>query len=146
MIPNILISRSDAVLTGQKRYFTGQACKHGHIAPRRVHNGTCVECVETVHAAWVKKNPDRAAASIRDWHRRKKGIYPTRPEPETCEACHQSEPQDRTLASDHDHLTGEFRGWLCSECNTALGLLREEPARFDALKRYLEVARVSALN
>lgn len=28
-------------------------------------------------------------------------------------------------AIDHNHITGKFRGLLCSNCNTALGLLKE---------------------
>lgn len=38
------ISRSQAVLLGLNRYYTGKPCKHGHTAHRYVHSGTCVEC------------------------------------------------------------------------------------------------------
>ena len=39
---------------------------------------------------------------------------------------------------DHDHKTGKLRGILCSQCNTALGMVRDSP---DVLRRaadYLE--------
>lgn len=47
-----IISRSDAKAKGLSRYFTGKACKHGHISFRRTVNGTCIECLrntETRH-------------------------------------------------------------------------------------------------
>lgn len=44
----------------------------------------------------------------------------------------------RALHVDHDHTTGQVRGLLCTGCNTALGLLREDPARILGLIRYLE--------
>lgn len=39
-----LISRKDALAQGLTRYFTGKACKYGHIAERRVIKGDCVAC------------------------------------------------------------------------------------------------------
>ena len=46
-------------------------------------------------------------------------------EPERCECCglKTSETSLRRLCIDHDHKTKLFRGWLCDNCNTALGLL-----------------------
>lgn len=39
-----IISRSEAKSLGLKKYFTGKLCKHKHISPRAVANGTCIEC------------------------------------------------------------------------------------------------------
>lgn len=38
------ITRADAIQAGLSRYFTGGQCRHGHIAQRGVHSGTCCEC------------------------------------------------------------------------------------------------------
>jgi hypothetical protein len=41
------------------------------------------------------------------------------------------------LAVDHDHVTGRVRGLLCHACNTALGLLEDNPATVARLEAYL---------
>lgn len=41
------------------------------------------------------------------------------------------------LSVDHDHKTGEVRGLLCCDCNTALGHLRESAHRTRALLAYI---------
>lgn len=38
---------------------------------------------------------------------------------------------------DHDHNSGAVRGVLCSWCNTALGLLGDDPERMDRAAEYL---------
>jgi hypothetical protein len=43
-MPTPLITRSEAKVLRQSKYFTGNPCPKGHIAERRVHNATCVEC------------------------------------------------------------------------------------------------------
>lgn len=44
-----------------------------------------------------------------------------------CAICgtHQSE-LGRTLCVDHNHITGEIRGLLCNDCNTAIGKLKTD--------------------
>ena len=39
---------------------------------------------------------------------------------------------------DHDHKTGKLRGILCCNCNTAIGLMKENPYRLESAIRYLE--------
>lgn len=39
-----IISKQEAVAQGLTSYFTGKACKHGHIALRHVWNSGCSEC------------------------------------------------------------------------------------------------------
>src|ERR1700694_6049082 len=43
----------------------------------------------------------------------------------------------RLLAVDHNHETNAVRDLLCNNCNTALGLLKEDPLRIEALAAYI---------
>tara|TARA_R110002126_G_scaffold268049_1_gene411542 strand:- start:335 stop:934 length:600 start_codon:yes stop_codon:yes gene_type:complete len=49
-------TRSEAKAQGVKYYFTGEPCKHGHIAPRKT-KGACVECLKV---EWEQGNTTRA--------------------------------------------------------------------------------------
>jgi hypothetical protein len=49
-------TRAEAKKTASKYYFTGQPCKHGHVAPRKT-KGTCVECLKV---EWAQANVIRA--------------------------------------------------------------------------------------
>lgn len=40
----VVVSRQEAIDGGLPRYFTGEACKRGHVAERRTIGGDCVEC------------------------------------------------------------------------------------------------------
>jgi 5-methylcytosine-specific restriction endonuclease McrA len=53
---NLPKTRAEAKATGAKYYFTGEPCKHGHIAPRKT-KGACVECLRV---EWEKGNQTRA--------------------------------------------------------------------------------------
>lgn len=52
-----------------------------------------------------------------------------------CAACEQTRDQ---LQIDHCHTTGEIRGLLCRNCNTAAGMAGDDPARLRAVADYLD--------
>lgn len=59
-----------------------------------------------------------------------------------CEGC-RCEISDKThgrnmLCIDHDHVTGKIRGILCSACNHALGLVRDNRDTLRQLATYLD--------
>lgn len=71
-----IIARATAKAEGLSRYFTGVACKHGHLAERYTGNKTCCECANATanktkakdrakysasSSNWGKKNPDKLA-------------------------------------------------------------------------------------
>lgn len=60
-----------------------------------------------------------------------------------CAICKTDEEDlTRDFAVDHNHTTGKIRGLLCLNCNTALGLLKENPELFKAAVEYLETEGV----
>jgi site-specific DNA-cytosine methylase len=61
-----------------------------------------------------------------------------RPRPEICDAC--GGPPDKNIGMhfDHCHTHGHFRGWICRECNLALGNVRDDPQRLLKLVAYLK--------
>lgn len=73
---------------------------------------------------WQERNREKVQASKRRQRRRERGQInePTRPMPLICECC-LGPPQKHGLVEDHDHSTGLFRGWLCGNCNSAIGKL-----------------------
>ena len=46
-----------------------------------------------------------------------------------------------SLALDHDHATGRFRGFLCHACNMMLGSGRDDPEILRQAAEYLETRR-----
>ena len=47
-------TREEAKKIGAKYYFTGQPCKHGHVALRKT-KGSCIECLKI---EWEKESVD----------------------------------------------------------------------------------------
>src|SRR4051812_35145553 len=87
-------------------------------------------------------NPDHRAKKLanmnRTHHERLYGISRTRYESmcaarnNLCDVCDGPPVGGRGAVSrlvvDHDHATGAIRGLLCNNCNTAIGLLRDDPS------------------
>lgn len=59
--------RALAVAAGEKWYFTGKPCKHGHIALRQVSNKGCRECSAISFAKWEDANRAERAAEKKAW-------------------------------------------------------------------------------
>lgn len=85
----------------------------------------------------LHKRKVNAALGRTDARTRRK--YAPRPQPINCEACGKDTIGIyRGMVLDHNHKTNEFRGWLCSRCNVALGMLDDDPNKLVGLIRYLE--------
>jgi 5-methylcytosine-specific restriction endonuclease McrA len=57
----------EAKCIGEKRYFTGKPCIHGHIAERKATNGECIECSSIRNSDWYKSN--------KEWNKKKHKKY-----------------------------------------------------------------------
>lgn len=77
----------------------------------------------------VKQN----AISLKSYHKRKQDLGKTCPVAE-CPIC----LKVKKLVWDHDHQTGEFRGWICRQCNIALGLIGDDYSAVRRLMAYLQ--------
>jgi 5-methylcytosine-specific restriction endonuclease McrA len=66
-----ITTRAEARTQGRKRYFTGKACKRGHVAERYVSNLECVVCKydKDKARAWHKHNKDKRGIQNRKWKR-----------------------------------------------------------------------------
>lgn len=56
-----------------------------------------------------------------------------------CAICKVPHFPERPLVVDHDHDSGVVRGLLCSECNTGIGLLGDNPATLESAITYLDL-------
>ncbi len=50
----VLLSRREAQLSGQKSYYTGEPCKHGHLSRKQTSSGACLECRMLNTREWRK--------------------------------------------------------------------------------------------
>lgn len=109
----------------------------------------CKPCKRAKHAAWVK-TPDGRRVVRNGIIARMFGLSPDcfeqmkRSQEGVCDICKQPETKRHRsgticeLSVDHDHETGKVRALLCSACNAALGLFREDPDRMRAAAAYIE--------
>lgn len=62
------ISKEDAKAAGLKRYFTGIACKAGHVAERYVSGGQCCDCTNAAFRAYRLANKSREKKRRREYY------------------------------------------------------------------------------
>ena len=61
-----VVSRKEAKERGLTRYFTGKACRHGHIAERQTSCGQCVICNGQHHERYKAKAEMVTAERLRE--------------------------------------------------------------------------------
>jgi hypothetical protein len=114
-----------------RNFYVRSASKDG-----RAHR--CKKCDREVVAEWNKKHP-RAQWGI---NLRRYGLTPERYEEMLieqggrCAICSE-EPKRYRLHVDHDHTTGAVRSLLCGNCNSGIGMFREDPWLLRRASRYL---------
>lgn len=54
-----------------------------------------------------------------------------------CYICEVANGSAKALAHDHDHATGEFRGYLCGPHNIMVGMMNDDPEAFFRAAIYL---------
>lgn len=110
----------------------------------------CRECANERRKRYVRDNPHRIKEQDL---RRKFGISLSKYQEMldrqggVCAICgkaetHANQYRVLALAVDHSHITGDVRGLLCHACNTAIGLLGENPVLFAAAVVYLSQHQV----
>ena len=78
-----------------------------------------------------------------------KETAPAVPKDYVCPICNRSEQEvkDRggkksgAWCCDHDHITNTFRGWLCHQCNRALGGMNDSVPQLEAAIKYLKKSK-----
>lgn len=81
-----------------------------------------------------QRNPNSSAIiARRSYHKRKQELGKTCPIKE-CPIC----LKVKKLVWDHDHATGKFRGWICRQCNAALGLIGDDYSAVRRLTAYMQ--------
>lgn len=122
------------------RYRTNKGSRNPH------YETNCRPCEYLVWKEYREKNKESFV--LRDFKRNLKRGYGMTVEEYNLKLEHQGNkcaicPAERSicgrrLAVDHNKQTGTIRGLLCNECNTALGLLKENPKLFLACIEYLD--------
>lgn len=74
-----VISKDDAIKLGLKHYFTGNECKHGHIARRLVSDRSCMECNKEKRQRLYDADPEK-------FRERRRNAYALNPEKERATA------------------------------------------------------------
>ena len=105
---------------------------------KRVHRGKeglqhrCKTCQNNGRQKYYKPNEKtRRQLKISD------EFYEELMKTEECDICGK-ELEKKCI--DHCHETKKIRGVLCNNCNTALGLFKDDPVRIENAIRYLEQA------
>lgn len=109
--------------------------------------------------AWIKANPERRAASKQAWYDAHPGYAAAwrkahpgygsvrrvklqekevgRKKPKRCDVC----KRPGQICFDHCHRSKKFRGWLCQNCNKALGHVKDSAKLLRKLAGYIDKSK-----
>lgn len=73
-------TRAEAIAAGSRTYFTGKACRHGHLSERKVSNRVCLACESDggpfskaqkalMERERYKRNPEASKVRVRQFHK-----------------------------------------------------------------------------
>lgn len=116
---------------------------------KHLYKSRCNSCLYSEHKKWVENNEDK----VKEYREKdswtlvkrcsRRGISPEelidryQQQEECCAICKEHiELSDSAI--DHNHLTEEFRGVLCKQCNRALGMFKDSPKILSNALEYLE--------
>ena len=107
---------------------------------------TCIKCNQTMNQIYfsihdvffndIRKlkniclNCHREAGKLRHKYRKEYEHLKT----ESCACCG---VKDKNLVVDHCHITKKFRDWVCQNCNSVMGLVKEKIEILEKIKQYL---------
>jgi hypothetical protein len=141
--------RGAAIVRGRERAAARSPEEHAaHLSRKREQYSRVGKAQGRARRASPEYAPARAVNSRR--HRlRKYGLTPDQyaamlaGQQGRCAVCGKLGPTDwsGSFPVDHDHETGAMRGILCAGCNTAIGLMGDDPDRLLAAAAYLLSSR-----
>lgn len=128
---------------GETKPLVAFSCDKTHNDGRRTH---CKPCRTVYATAYHFKNRDKELVKMSERNAARRVEQAGRPRTDNCEICGQSETARHRgklmrLFYDHDHKTGEFRGWLCVRCNHVLGRVNDDTELLDKMIVYLVRSR-----
>ena len=112
---------------GHKRRSRCRSCES---ATARLRRELHPETVQASKKAWNQKNPEKVRLHSARARWRRMGLDPDEVEllieahDGRCDICG-VQPDIGKLCVDHDHVSGDLRGLLCSMCNLGLGHFRD---------------------
>lgn len=138
-------------LTNKKCVGCGEVKPSSAFYVRRNRNSLlsrCKECMRdtgTRARVWRTENPEKADTIITRCRAKRFGLTLEAYSAlileygQSCNVCGASNTSSfhRRLSLDHDHKTNELRGFLCGDCNHALGNVKDSVERLEGLINYL---------
>ena len=116
---------------------------------KHLYKSRCNTCLYKLYRVWAEKNQEKISEYREKdtWTLAKrcarrnitpKELVDRYERQECCCAICKKEITIVDSAIDHNHVTGEFRGVLCKQCNRALGMFGDSPTILKNALEYLE--------